>query len=94
MMMLVWHPGVARERDPTMPPAHILAAQQHQESVEEQTVAYLLPSIVISPTGRYALINSEYYQEGDKINGAEVIEIQQNTVYLNVHGRRLRLNLF
>lgn len=52
-----------------------------------------LQSTMISPTFRRAVINGRTYQQGDKIDGAVITNIQSYEVTLKQGGRETRLRL-
>lgn len=65
--------------DPTRPPAAILSTMQGSDA---QNGAPLLQSVMITPTGRSAIIGGEHVKQGGKYGDARVVGISETQVVL------------
>ena len=65
--------------DPTRPPASVLSATP---GVDAPSTGPVLQSVMISPTGRSAIIGGERVKQGGKYGDARVIRITENEVVL------------
>lgn len=79
--------NILRLKDPTRPvyweaPAGI-----------NYSTNYLLTAIFAAPEADFAVINNQILKTGDVINGAKVLKIKPNLVYLSKRGKRITLRL-
>lgn len=74
-------------RDPTMPPAGMVAVDANRKDADTPLV---LNSIIQGPTGANAIINNQLYRAGERLQGTAIRHIGANEVVL-ADGRRLRL---
>jgi hypothetical protein len=87
--------------DPTVPLAIAVAPQARSESSGSlfgfpNTVAgnYELKSVLVRPSGSFAVINDQRVRVGDSVGAARVTRIESDHVMLNVNGRIERLELY
>lgn len=73
-------------RDPTRP-------YNFQGPVASANVAYQLSSILASPSRQVAIINGKPLQVGATINGAKLIRIEQQAVWLEKGGKKFSVTL-
>lgn len=73
-------------RDPTRP-------YSAQSVVSSSTTAFDVSAIFVSKERRVAIVNGKRVTEGDQVNGAIVVEINQDGLRLNLHGRELTTRL-
>lgn len=54
---------------------------------------FTLTGVLIAPTRRVAMINGRPYTQGEHVDGAEIVAIEQSAVRLRVQGRELVVSL-
>jgi MSHA biogenesis protein MshK len=74
--------------DPTRPP------QAVPESGSARDSGWTLYSVMITPTLKTALINDRTVKQGERINGARIVRIQEDRVILRADGQTRTLRLF
>ena len=83
--------GAAALPDPTRPYQYNTAVEIDY-SVEEDR-DWRLSGIRFEQVERFAIINNKLVREGDKVDGAEVLEIKPDNVVLSYDNKHLELKL-
>ena len=81
---------VAQFEDPTLPPdmANVIVEK------EDESRAWKLSSILVSPQRNVAIINGHSVQVGDTLDGATVRSIKETVVTLDYRGKFIQLQLY
>lgn len=82
--------ATAQERDAVFSP---ISAKNRINSIDQSVKSLKLKGVLISSSSRTALVNGRPVQEGDRIGGAEVLEIEQRGIRVLVGSRELTLNV-
>lgn len=88
-------PAQAELEDPTRPPiATQKKAPVAATSVQQNEISkWVLRSTLVSSQRRTAVINDHIVIQGDEVDGASVLDIQQGQVKLSVKGKNITLSL-
>lgn len=86
-------PVVAALQDPTRPPSAAPATANAPTPGATSGPRWTLTSTLVSPTRRSAVINDQVLSVGDRIGGAQVVDIQADSVRLRIKGREVTLRL-
>lgn len=78
--------GAESRSDPTRP-------YSAQPVVSPITSAFNVSAIFVSSERRLAIVNGQRVTEGDLIDGAIVVEINKDSLRLNLHGKELTTRL-
>jgi hypothetical protein len=54
---------------------------------------FALTAVLVAPTRRVAIVNGKPYQQGEKVDGAEIVAIEQDAVRLREQGAELVISL-
>jgi hypothetical protein len=54
---------------------------------------FALTAVLIAPTRRIAIVNGKPYSQGESVDGAEIVAIEQGAVRLREHGADLVVSL-
>jgi hypothetical protein len=54
---------------------------------------FALTAVLIAPTRRVAIVNGKPYVQGETVDGAEIVAIEQDAVRLREHGTQLLISL-
>lgn len=54
---------------------------------------FALTAVLIAPTRRIAIVNGKPYSQGESVDGAEIVSIEQGAVRLREHGADLVISL-
>lgn len=75
--------------DPMRPytPAHVSAADAGPKP------DYRVSGVLVSPSGRVAIINDTLMREGDRIAGAVIVSIEPSTVHMRIGSREVTAHL-
>lgn len=73
-------------RDPTRP-------YSARPSVPVRAVAFSVTAIFTSQKRRVAIVNGQRVTEGDRVDGATVVEILKASLRLNLHGKEVTTSL-
>lgn len=87
--------------DPTVPLSIAVAPQPGNDSgsslfgfFDAVVASYELKSVLVRPSGSFAVINGQRVRVGDNVGAARVTRIESDHVMLNVNGRTERLELY
>ena len=69
--------------------APALAQESATRADADSATSFHLSGVLVSGSGRSALVNGGVYREGDRVAGAEIIAIREGTVRLRVGSREL-----
>jgi len=83
---------IEKLRDPTAP--LVMGVAQPQTNLFSLVSSYRVTSILIRPNLKVAVINSRQVRVGDIIGNAEVVNIDKNSVTLQVAGEEQILELY
>lgn len=78
-------------KDPTRPPSVKAAGAPAAAAAARRT--WSLTSILVSPSRRVAVINGKALRVGQRIDGAELVEIQPHAVKFKRGGRVFTVNM-
>ena len=85
---------MANKYDPMAPPGHQSVVNKSIKEVKaKRKYYYNLRQIVISDQGNRAVINGYVLKEGDHINKAKVVKIEENKVTLSKAGKKSVIRL-
>lgn len=73
-------------RDPTRP-YHARSSGQPGSTSSDTVETFSVTAIFTSDLRRVAVVNGQRVIEGDRVDGATVVEILANSLSLNVHGK-------
>ena len=84
-----WQTVVAdSDRDPTRP-----YSARSVVSPGSTTMAFRVSAIFVSKKRRLAIVNGQRVSEGDLVNGAVVVEINKDSLRLNLRGKEVTTRL-
>ena len=88
--------GVARAddapvRDPMRPFGS--AAATAGSATAASAPRFALTAVLIAPTRRVAIVNGKPYQQGESVDGAEIVAIEQGAVRMRERGTELVVSL-
>jgi hypothetical protein len=78
-------------RDPMRPFGNVAAAAG--AAVAASAPRFALTVVLIAPTRRVAIVNGKPYAQGETVDGAEIVAIEQDAVRLREHGAELVISL-
>jgi hypothetical protein len=91
---LAWPSWASPLVDPTKPPDFMAVAPVPLPSeIPQEVIDYRLNAVKIGAKSRWAIINSERVQEGDKVGAAQVLQIQPGRVLMDYNGQQITLSL-
>ncbi|HTT08845.1 MAG TPA: general secretion pathway protein GspB [Gammaproteobacteria bacterium] len=91
---LVWPSYAAPLVDPTKPPDFkTVAPAAASTEIAEEVTNFRLNAVKVGAKLRWAIINSERVEEGDKIGPAQVLRIQPDRVLIDYNGQKITLSL-
>lgn len=64
-----------------------------EEELPSEQVNWHLSGIRISPDDRSAILNGRLLREGEKVDGAELVEIRPVSVLIDFENKRIRVDL-
>lgn len=78
-----------RLQDPMRPPA----PAQSEGAASSAAGGLSLTAVLISASRRIALVNGKIYREGDRINGDEIVAIEQGSILIRRNGIDVRVRV-
>lgn len=81
-------------RDPTRPPVFFGRTGEGGTVTRSRDAEWVLQSVLLSPTRRYAIINGEVLSLGGSVAGAELVAIREGEVTLRAGGALRTVRLF
>lgn len=81
-------------RDPTRPPVFFGRTGDRGTVSRSRDAEWVLQSVLLSPTRRYAIINGEVLSLGGSVAGAELVAIREGEVTLRAGGALRTVRLF
>ena len=91
---LAWPSWATPLADPTKPPDfQTMPSVPMSGNIPEEVTNYRLNAVKIGAKSRWAIINSERVEEGDKVGPAQILKIQPSQVLIDYNGQQITLSL-